>query len=106
MTDKQIACAFLARRLWGLIPDHDELRDIAGQQLTEEHCNRIAQRVVEMSQRIRQPPVDYPEPHWLRHLVEKEIINGDDNHRGPPAEGPDQAVRPDVRGLLLGREDA
>ena len=27
MTDKQIACIFFNRKLWGLLPDHDELKE-------------------------------------------------------------------------------
>jgi len=58
MTDKQIACIFFDRKLWGLLPDHDELKDIAGQKLTEDRCDRIAQRIVEICQKIRPPLVD------------------------------------------------
>lgn len=59
MTDKQIACIYLARRLWGLIPDHDELRDLAESQLSEERCYRICQRITDMCTKLRQPLVDH-----------------------------------------------
>lgn len=59
MTDKQIACAYLSKRLWGLIPDHDELRDIAASGLTEDRCSRICERITAMCEKLRQPLVDH-----------------------------------------------
>lgn len=59
MTDKQIASSWLLNRLSGIIPDHDVLRDIADQQLTEERCYRIVERIIEMCEKIRRPLVDY-----------------------------------------------
>lgn len=55
MTDKQIACIFLAKRLWGMIPDHEELRSIAEADLTEDQCYRICERITEMCEKMRTP---------------------------------------------------
>lgn len=59
MTDKQIACAYLAGKLSAMIPDHGDLRYLAETDLTEERCNRIVQRIIEMTERVRQPLVDH-----------------------------------------------
>jgi hypothetical protein len=59
VTDKQIACVYLSHRLWGVIPDHDELRDIADTKLSEERCVKICERITEMCMKIREPLVDH-----------------------------------------------
>lgn len=55
MTDKQIACAYLAQRLWGLIPDHHDLRGIADVRITEERCCRIVEMIGSMADEMRKP---------------------------------------------------
>ncbi len=59
MTDKQIACTYIAHRIWGMCPDHDELRSIADQKLSEERCYKIVQKITEMAEKMRQPLIDH-----------------------------------------------
>jgi hypothetical protein len=59
MTDKQIACTYLNDRLWGMIPDHDHLRDIAESKLSQERCYRIVEQIIKMADRMRKPLVEH-----------------------------------------------
>ena len=58
LTDKQIAYIYLSGKLQ-IIPDHDELRSIAGVNLSKTRCNRIAERLVTEAERVRRKYVDY-----------------------------------------------
>lgn len=59
MTDKQIACNYISRRLWEWIPEHEVLREIAETKLTEDRCYRIVELIGEMVDKIRQPLIDH-----------------------------------------------
>jgi hypothetical protein len=58
LTDKQIAYIYLSGKLQ-IIPDYDELRSIAGVNLSEARCTRIAGRLVTETERVRKKYVDY-----------------------------------------------
>ena len=58
LTDKQIAYIYLSGKLQ-IILDHDELRSIAGVNLSETRCNRIAERLVTEAEKLRRKYVDY-----------------------------------------------
>lgn len=59
MTDKQIACAFIERKLHWMIPDHNDLRDIAESRLSEDRCYRIIETINDMTDKMRQPLIDH-----------------------------------------------
>ena len=58
LTDKQIAYIYLSGKLQ-IILDHDELRSIAGVNLSETRCTRIAERLVTEAEKLRRKYVDY-----------------------------------------------
>ena len=58
VTDKQIAMAYVCSRLWGWIPDYDELRYISGKKLSEKRCDRISGEILALVSKIRQPLID------------------------------------------------
>lgn len=42
-----------------MIPDHDDLRDVADQNLSQDRCYKIVERIIEMADKMRQPLVDH-----------------------------------------------
>jgi hypothetical protein len=59
VTDKQIACAVLARRLaekmLGRLPDSDGLSAVAGERLSPEHCHHLSLLIRRMIVELREP---------------------------------------------------
>ena len=59
MTDKRIAFTYIDGLLKSYIPDHDELRAIANAELSEARAEKIVNRIIEETERVRRRYADY-----------------------------------------------
>ena len=59
MTDKQIAYTYINDILKNLIPDHDDLRAIATAELSDARAEKIVNRIIAETERVRRRYADY-----------------------------------------------
>ena len=59
MTDKQIAYTYIDRLLQDYIPDYDDLRAIAKADLSDARAEKIANRIIDETERVRRRYADY-----------------------------------------------